>query len=638
MLVASLSCSKEMEFGATAKKSFNLVGDCVGGAETRTMMDSKRNMLWLAGDIVYWYCLNSTGEVSGNNGNNVVSGGSDADVIHLNYNVADDKSIVAYYKGPKVGNATETSSTVLEFAGAVPDTQNGTLEPYHIAVGYSAMEDNTIRMHNVQSYISFTLKDNTIGGKAINKIVITSHDTGNPYLCGNMTVNPEHVATTDMTVSGGTQVTVQLADTPTTFSINTPYYVALRQGTITGGIRINFYNGSTLIGYADATNNLKIGRNRICELGELKAHSTVIGTSISVAPASVSFTKDMTKKLYIAYTPSDVTKVTWSVTNSKDESGTEVDNDKIIKRVDNLEFTDGSKLIAELIPGGTKGTCTVTATLEGGEKTASCSVEIGDFVDLGITRHWAASNLTGNYSTTPASNSLALASSPEAFGDYYMWGWVTKRVENEQVTGGVYQSRWPGLTYSDTWGGDNNIVHIFTVTGSNGYTSTQDPLKTQLDLNDDAAYLAKASNKKWRIPSTGDWTELKDNTVRITSAINGNVVNIYQSKVANYEDMYICIPFAGDLEWYGTICDRNARMGVWTRNVNTNAFQPHDVFGYCGGCGQWIQYKQYCGPWADALREDTDVFDNFGFYGRITGFSIRPVRKTDGTDWDGTEP
>lgn len=114
-------------------------------------------------------------------------------------------------------------------------------------------------------------------------------------------------------------------------------------------------------------------------------------------------------------------------------------------------------------------------------------------VDLGLSVQWASCNMGAN--------------TPELYGDLYAWGEVTSKSSfspDNYVFGGVF-------------GGDGYNGYQFT--GCSKYNE-QDQ-KYILDSEDDAAHIRLG--KDWRIPSTEEWQELKDNCTWRWTSMNGVV-------------------------------------------------------------------------------------------------------------------
>ena len=176
--------------------------------------------------------------------------------------------------------------------------------------------------------------------------------------------------------------------------------------------------------------------------------------------------------------------------------------DKIISVSDQNEilWSSDNETVAQVTDGKLTckkaGSCTITALYN--SLSASVKVEIVDaYVDLGLSVNWATFNVG--------------ARSPEAVGNYYWWGSVTKTLKfNRGYNYGSYSKY-------------NN-----------------DDLKTVLDLDDDVAHVELGAS--WRMPMKEEFNELKENcewTWTNRKGVNGMLIT---SKVPGYEDKSIFIP------------------------------------------------------------------------------------------------
>ena len=137
-----------------------------------------------------------------------------------------------------------------------------------------------------------------------------------------------------------------------------------------------------------------------------------------------------------------------------------------------------------------------------------------EYVDLGLPsgKKWAKCNLG--------------ASSEEESGLYFQWG---------DIQGYTAEQVWTDKQFDwDDYKLANN-TSLFKLTK---YNSTDN--KVQLDLEDDAVYVALGSN--WRMPTKDDFHELIDNTTREVTLIN----DIQGMKfTSNVNSNYIFFPFSG---------------------------------------------------------------------------------------------
>ena len=190
-------------------------------------------------------------------------------------------------------------------------------------------------------------------------------------------------------------------------------------------------------------------------------------------------------------------------------------------------------------------------------------------VDLGLPsgKLWAKCNLGAN--------------SEEESGLYYQWG-DTQGYTKEQI----------GTNKTFNWNS-----YKWSVDGSSSnlskYNSTDS--KTVLDLEDDAVHATLGGN--WKMPTHEDWLELKYNTTRQWTQVNG--VNGYKCTASNGN--YIFLPAAG----YGdgsSLYDEGSYGNFWSSSL------------YSVGSGSAFSCDFYIGG-----------FYPENSYGRFLGFSVRGV-------------
>ena len=196
-------------------------------------------------------------------------------------------------------------------------------------------------------------------------------------------------------------------------------------------------------------------------------------------------------------------------------------------------------------------------------------------VELGLSVKWASCNLG--------------ASKPADYGGYYQWAGT-----NNVSDTGIYLdvSNCPYHTGSDQFSGwtkYNTIESYGTVDN-----------KTILEAKDDAASVVLGG--KWRIPTYGEWEELRntDNCSWTWTTIDG--VNGYkvQSKKPGYTDNWIFLPAAG-VRYGGGLSSVGSDCYYWSSSL--------EAYGPCNA---------YC-----MLFDSSDV--GRGLSRRDNGFSIRPV-------------
>ena len=226
------------------------------------------------------------------------------------------------------------------------------------------------------------------------------------------------------------------------------------------------------------------------------------------------------------------------------------------------------------------GTATITCeAADGSGAKATCKIYIDNpnsYVDLGLPSGtlWATMNVG--------------ASTPEDYGDYFAWG------ETEGYNSGKTNFIWSNYK----WCGDSNSTFTKycdnSSYGDGGFTDG----KTELDLEDDAAYMNLGP--VWRMPSkeqfeelinssytTTEWTTLNGiNGRKITSRTNGNS---------------IFLPAVGFRE-YSSLNDAGSVGYYWSRSLYSNS--PYVV---------WHMYVNSSGAY---MNNDY----------RWKGRSVRPVR------------
>ena len=223
----------------------------------------------------------------------------------------------------------------------------------------------------------------------------------------------------------------------------------------------------------------------------------------------------------------------------------------------NISWRSSNDNVATVTDGAVKavgdGNCTVTAIY--GNYTATCSVTVKDpanvtpeSVDLGLSVKWASFNLG--------------AFAPEMLGDYYAWGETEPYYE-----AGSAQSETPD------WKDDKEFGYVWANyfdTNDGGKTFlkySKESGKTQLDLEDDAAYVAWKG--LWRIPSEAHFQELLDSCDWTETTVNGVGGYKVTSKVKGFENNSIFLPYAGYRDSISLDLDDDAYY--WSSTINVNA-------------------------------------------------------------------
>ena len=202
--------------------------------------------------------------------------------------------------------------------------------------------------------------------------------------------------------------------------------------------------------------------------------------------------------------------------------------------------------------------------------TIGYSDDIHEFVDLGLPSGtlWAPCNIG--------------ASSPEEYGDYFAWG-ETEVKEN----------------YSwSTYKWCNGSADTQTKYNTSSSFGTVDN-KTELDLEDDAAYVNWGSN--WRMPSKAQFDELINSSYTTTEWTTQN--GVYGRKITSKTNgNSIFLPAAG-YRGGGSLNDAGSDGYYWSRTLN--ASYPDSARG---------------------LLFDSSGIDTSSSYYRCSGHSVRPVR------------
>ena len=155
-------------------------------------------------------------------------------------------------------------------------------------------------------------------------------------------------------------------------------------------------------------------------------------------------------------------------------------------------------------------------------------------VDLGLSVKWADCNV-GAWGLTD-------------FGNYYSWG--------ETQTKPVYT--WS--TYK--WIRDNMSTNLTKYCTNSSYGKVDN--KTQLDLEDDAAYANWGGT--WRTPTDAEWIELWSNSTCTRETINGVKGWRYTSTKEGFTDKSIFIPAAG--QWVDSGCTgAGSNADYWTSSL-----------------------------------------------------------------------
>lgn len=176
------------------------------------------------------------------------------------------------------------------------------------------------------------------------------------------------------------------------------------------------------------------------------------------------------------------------------------------------------------------------------------------------------------------------ATKPEEYGLYFAWG-ETKGYTSDTSDGHSFD--WANYKWCN--GSSSSLTKY---TGSDG--------KTELDLEDDAAYVNWGSN--WRMPSLDQIKELSDNCNWEWTTLNG----VYGRKATSKKNgKSIFLPAAGYR--YYTLLDLAGSYGCyWSRTLSTN----YPDYAY------YLRYYSLYVDWSH-------YYPDYRSYGR----SVRPVRR-----------
>lgn len=208
------------------------------------------------------------------------------------------------------------------------------------------------------------------------------------------------------------------------------------------------------------------------------------------------------------------------------------------------------------------------------------------YIDLGLSVKWATFNVG--------------ATRPEEYGDYFAWGETEPYYEtgyaqedpqahwNEGKSGGYAWSSYKWL--NDT----NNALTKYNTKSDKGTVDN----KTVLDPEDDVAHVRWGGS--WRMPSSAEWDELRNNCIWIwydsgNTEFNGVAGYKVTSNKDGYTDRYIFIPTVGfrggtslfDVGSYGSFwsssLDADHPYGAWNFDFDSSAVGPCSYSDRCFG-------------------------------------------------------
>jgi uncharacterized protein (TIGR02145 family) len=209
-------------------------------------------------------------------------------------------------------------------------------------------------------------------------------------------------------------------------------------------------------------------------------------------------------------------------------------------------------------------------------KNSSSAEDNHSYVDLGLPSGtlWATCNIGAN--------------SPEEYGDYFAWG------ETKGYSSGKTDFVWDTYRWCNDDYREMTKYCNYSGYGYNGFTDD----KTELDLEDDAAYVNWGSN--WRMPSLEQIEELINDVYTNSEGTSLNGVEGYKiTSKANGNSIFL--PAAGYR--YNSSLDSAGSYGsYWSRTLISD--YPRDA-GY-------LRF----------ISSDIDMRSDDRCYGR----SVRPVR------------
>ena len=165
-----------------------------------------------------------------------------------------------------------------------------------------------------------------------------------------------------------------------------------------------------------------------------------------------------------------------------------------------------------------------------------------EYVDLGLSVKWATCNIG--------------ASKPEDYGDYYSWGEISTKDEDDYVNWSKYKFCKDGDKHKLTkYCNDSDY-------GYNGFTDN----KTTLDMSDDVAHVKWGGS--WRMPTITEFKELIENCVRTRTTLNGVKGFKLTSRKPGYTDRSIFLPAAG-YHLVGGVNYAGSEAWIWSSSLDT---------------------------------------------------------------------
>lgn len=201
-------------------------------------------------------------------------------------------------------------------------------------------------------------------------------------------------------------------------------------------------------------------------------------------------------------------------------------------------------------------------------------------VDMGLSVKWAGCNLG--------------ATKPEEYGDYYAWGETAPYYSSQDpLTWKDGKTGYNWASYSLCNGNDNTLTK-YNNSSSVGTVDNKTEFK-DYNYKDDAA--RQVLGAKWRMPTDGEWTELRENCTWkwfTVNSVNGMLV------ISNKNGNSIFLPAAG-------------------RRSGTDLYSAGST-GFYWSSSLYTDYPH----WAWRVYFYSGYVDRSDYY-RCSGFSVRPV-------------
>ena len=212
-------------------------------------------------------------------------------------------------------------------------------------------------------------------------------------------------------------------------------------------------------------------------------------------------------------------------------------------------------------------------------------------VDLGLSVKWASFNVG--------------ATTPEEYGDYYAWGETEPYYISLDplVWKEGYEDGYCVKNYKWYSGSESRILKYCSESTGFMFWVGDGPVdnKTQLDLEDDAAYVNIGN--AWRMPTNREWLELIENCTWTWSTING-IRGYIISNIVDGNTTSIFLPLAD--HWFGL---SSGYGSCYYYSTSLNVEYPDLV---------------WCVALSPSSNYTSGNYENT-FVRRYTGCSIRPV-------------